>query len=378
MFYEDAFPYYVELCALSELRKKPGFGIPIRSGMGGHLIFYLNGVKIRRDRGYPLLEVCPEDADPARKGAAISVNSHFVNANWVPVERNSFVLSGLVKPGQRLDRAAYAETQEHARQQGIFDGIDLHTRYYRDKPAGMSNEAFKYEISIGTDYAVRFGRDTYRAKLPVDREEMTKIVSFLNDLNAPFRDGHKTYSWNLINNNCVHVAHNALSAAGIWKPWPTGLHPGLAVFHFPVPKNAFIDLALRANDLKLENPRAIYADLSARCSLLRDGTLPVRAGALCTLEPALEHNDLYDTKALKLIFYDNPFWGAYLFRLRRISRDPRYLDLLTNLDWFKHRYQSAREKLAGEKGLSDCFEGAYERHIDFNLARLARIMDQSV
>ena len=26
--YEDIVPYYAELCALSELRKKPGFGVP--------------------------------------------------------------------------------------------------------------------------------------------------------------------------------------------------------------------------------------------------------------------------------------------------------------------------------------------------------------
>src|ERR1700692_3779992 len=30
--YERFYPYYAELAALSELRKKPGFGVPIRSG----------------------------------------------------------------------------------------------------------------------------------------------------------------------------------------------------------------------------------------------------------------------------------------------------------------------------------------------------------
>ena len=37
-------PYYAELCALTEIRKKPGDGVPLHSGIGGHAILYLNGV----------------------------------------------------------------------------------------------------------------------------------------------------------------------------------------------------------------------------------------------------------------------------------------------------------------------------------------------
>ena len=46
--YEDLYPYHAELCALSELRKKPGFGVPLRSGIGGHSLLYLNGVRLDR------------------------------------------------------------------------------------------------------------------------------------------------------------------------------------------------------------------------------------------------------------------------------------------------------------------------------------------
>ena len=42
--YSRLFPYYAELCALSEIKKKPGFGVEIISGgPGGHAVLYLNG-----------------------------------------------------------------------------------------------------------------------------------------------------------------------------------------------------------------------------------------------------------------------------------------------------------------------------------------------
>ena len=91
--YDRLYPYHAELCALSELRKKPGFGVPVRSGMGGHCLLYLNGV--RRDRtAYPTLRVCAPGDSPARHGVGISVNSHYKNANWVAAEGREFLWRG--------------------------------------------------------------------------------------------------------------------------------------------------------------------------------------------------------------------------------------------------------------------------------------------
>src|SRR5215469_15518959 len=81
--YERFYPYYAELCALSEIRKKPGFGVQFRSGMGGHSLLYLSGVCRDRQAGYPVLKLCDPGASPARYGVGISVNSHYKNANWV-------------------------------------------------------------------------------------------------------------------------------------------------------------------------------------------------------------------------------------------------------------------------------------------------------
>jgi hypothetical protein len=42
--YCQIYPYYAELCVLTEIRKKPGDGVPLHSGIGGHSVLYLNGV----------------------------------------------------------------------------------------------------------------------------------------------------------------------------------------------------------------------------------------------------------------------------------------------------------------------------------------------
>lgn len=363
--YEEMFPYYAELCALSELRKKPGFGVPIRSGMGGHLLLYLNGVRVKRGQGgYPILELCPPGAGAGRTGVSISVNSHYRNANWVAFEGRDFVFHGTLPPGAPLTRCAYEETQSQARAQGLLDGIDFHEHLFNGMPPGMNKEAFKYEISVATDYAACFGRDVYRARLPLSETQMRSAADYLNSLNEPYRAGRRIYRWRLLNDNCAHVAHNALAAAGIWAPWPTGQFFLRAAFRFPVPKNEMVDLALRANDLPLEDPEALFKDSTARNTLLTHGALPTGPGALTSTAPAIAANEVYDTQKLRLIFYDNPFWGPYRFRLRRLLSEPRYTDLGANLRHFARRYHVAATARRAPGGrASAAFLEHYERHI---------------
>lgn len=345
--YEDFYPYHAELCALSELRKKPGFGVPLYSGVGGHSLLYLNGVRLDRAAGYPVLTLCAPDEAPAAHGVGISVNSHYRNANWVAVEGRDFLWRGALRPGERLTRDAYARTQHVAREMGFLDGVEFHPRFFRDKPAGMADIDFKYEISVATDYALQFGRDVFRARVPLDHTRMAVIVAYLNALNAPYRGGERIYNWKLFNDNCAHAGHNALAAAGIWAPWATGQFAAFAAFHFPVPKNEFVDLMLRTNDLPLENAAALYRDPHVRRALLEHGTLPVGPGGLAVASPAIAENDVYDVARLRLIFYDNPFWGPYRFRFRGIFAAPRYTELRANLRHFAARYAAARQRNDG-------------------------------
>jgi hypothetical protein len=373
--YEDILPYYAELCALSELRKKPGFGVPLRSGMGGHLLLYLNGVRVNRGSGYPVLELSPPGPAAGRHGAAISANSHYRNANWVAVEDRDFVFRGALAPGEALTREAYARTQADARARGLLDGIAFHEHFFRDKPPGMSVEDFKYEISVATDYGAQFGRDCYRARVPLDPVRMQCVVDFLNRLNEPYRCGRRVYQWRLFNDNCVHMAHNALAAAGFWAPWPTGQSAVFAAFRFPVPKNALVDLALRANDLPIEDAEAVFADPEARRSLLESGRLPTGPAALTSAAPAIAANDVYDVRNLRLIFYDNPFWGRYRGWFRRILSEPRYTDLHANLRHFAERYHAASGNLRNMTGGGAdrvAFRDRYEFYVASQLGKVAQ------
>lgn len=370
--YDRFYPYHAELCALSEIRKKPGAGVQFRSGMGGHSLLYLNGVCLDRAVGYPTLKLCEEGARAEDHGVGISVNSHYRNANWVAAEGRDFVFRGALRPGEALTPSSYERTQARAKAMGVLDGIEFHEHLFRDKPRGMSRRDYMYEISVGTDYAVGFGRDIFRAKVPLDRRRMGVIVDFLNAINAPYRDGKRVYRWSILNDNCSHVAHNALATAALWAPWPTGQFFVIAAFNFPVPKNEFVDLMGRANDLPIERPSMLYRDAAARTALLDLDVLPCAPGGLVSTLDAVAENEIYETDRLRLIFYDNPFWGNYHRCLARIFREPRYFDLRANGRHFAAAYRTAQDNLPAAKGDGAMarFIERYESYLDREMTRL--------
>ena len=387
--YAGLFPYYAELCAVSELKKKPGFGPDLASGFGGHAILYLNGVCRDRRAGYPVIGFCDDDAPPEERGVGLSVNAHYKNAIWVATPGRDFLFHGTLQPGARLTRAVYEQTQAAAKAKGIYDGVEFHDGVFADMPPQTSRRDDMYEVSIATDYAIGFGRDRYCTRVPLDRERMAALVAYLNGLNAPYRAGEKEFNWNVLNNNCSHVAHNALAAAGVWSEWPMERFILLAAFSFPVPKNEFVNLARRTNDMPIEDVAAVYDDPAARAALLRYGWLPTAPGALAEAEPAAPRNDIYDTD-LHLIFYDDPIFGVYQPRFERIFAEPRYTDLEANLRYFADLYRrieashrpraevAARRPPAEEASFGQVYDRYYRyvarasAAIDADLAMLAR------
>ena len=336
--YDAIYPYFAEMCAVSELEKKPGFGADITSGPGGHAVLYLNGVCRDESAHYPTIVLCGADTPPALRGVGLSVNAHYRNANWVATPGREFFFHGTLQPGQRLTRAVYAQTQARAKALGIFEGVEFHRDVFDDIPTGMSRHDFKYEISVATDYAIGFGRDRYCARVPMDRGRMARVVDFLNGLNAVYKDGEKEFEWDVLRNNCSHVTHNALAAAGIWGRWETDRFILIAAFDFPVPKNEFVNLMERTNDTRIADIDEVYADAAARRALLDTDSLPTAPGALAEAEPAVHDNDIYDTD-LSLIFYDDPVFGSYDQHFREIFSEQRYFDLRANLLYFSHLYR---------------------------------------
>jgi hypothetical protein len=336
--YTSLFPYYAEFCALSEIKKKPDHGVEVvGGGPGGHSVLYLNGVCRVADAGYPTIALCPESGSMEGRGVGISVNSHFQNANWVATEGRQFFFHGDVAPGEGLTEAGYERTQAKAQRMGILDGVVFHPEVIGEKSAGMSDRDYMYEVSVATDYAIAFGRDRYCARVPMDRSEMGEIVDYLNRLNQPYRTGRREFEWDVLRNNCAHMVHNALAAVGLWDDWPTDRFVLFAAFDFPVPKNEFVNLVRRTNDMPLADLHALYDDGVARASLLREGRIATMPGALAQAERAIRPNEIYDTD-LRLIFYDEPVFGHYQQWFDRIFTERRYTDLRANLVHFSELY----------------------------------------
>ncbi len=143
-----------------------------------------------------------------------------------------------------------------------------------------------------------------------------------------------------------------------------------------MPKNAFVDVLLRANDLPLEDAQALYEDAAARSILLTTGNLPVAPGALASTGPAITNNDVYDIDRLRLIFFDNFVWGPYRFHFKRIFATPHYTDLRANLRHFSARYAAAQARPTPRRlrGGRDMFQSRYEDH----LARQAATTSQQL
>jgi len=384
--YALVFPYYAELCAVSQLDKKSGFGAEISSGFGGHAVLYLNRVCRRQDTDYPVLQMCDEqEARPGADGVGLSVNAHYSNAEWVAVEGRDFFFNGGLAAGEPLTRDTYRRVLAKARSKRIYDGVTFHDEVYDGMPGGFTRRSFQDEISVATDFAIKFGRNRYCARLPVSRPQMVKIVDYLNALNAPYRSGGKIFDWNVLTHNCSHVNHNALAAAGLWDDWPMDRSILVSMFDFPVPKNEFVNAMQRTNDLPIDDLEAVFDDEAARKMLLEEGRLPTEPGAIADLGVIAEPNEVYGTES-RIIFYDDPVLGVYQRRFNAILTEPRYFRLRDNLAYFSALYERmARERkpldwyLAKRNEESEqdrnAFKVFYEKYYDY-LGRQRRAVAQ--
>jgi hypothetical protein len=373
--YTAIYPWYAEFCALSEISKKQGFGAEIvPGGPGGHSVLYLNGVCRVKDAGYPVVELCGNGRTPGMgEGVGLSVNAHYSNANWIATEGRDFVMRGDLARGEPLTRRAYLRTQARAKAMGILDGVVFHPEVFDDQPAGMNRTDFMYDMSIATDYAVNFGRDRYCARVPLDRAKMANIVTYLNAINAPYRDGRKVFDWSVVENNCTHLAHNALAQAGVWKEWGTDRPLLISAFDFPVPKNEFVNLMRRTNDMPIDDQAALYDDPASRAAVVDQGWIATGPGGLAEAERAVQENEVYNT-GLRLIFYDEPIFGHYQKRWNQIWSDPRYTDLHANLKHFATLYAAIlTARPPGMASMNDArasFQLDYYRTIAAEKARL--------
>ena len=218
----------------------------------------------------------------------------------------------------------------------MFRGVDFHLRP-GDGAQAVPLRRIVAEESAGTDFALRFGRTVFCALLPLPPTMLQRAMDFLNGLNDEYASGKADYEWSGYADNCAHTLHNALAAAGVWKPKSVRATRLRQLFHLAVPANTFVDLAFLANEYPIEDFAAVRRDELRWRALTENGWLPAQPGALLKTLPVHQVNDLYDAKFRMLVLAG---WlrDDTTKRAQRLLSDGRYLELDANLRYFDERY----------------------------------------
>jgi len=335
--YDELYPQYIQLCAVSQIRAK----FAATGGSPGHAVMYLKGACKDDSAGYPRLKLC--DAGSQHTGVGVSVNKTFKNVNWMATPGKELFFSGNLKPAEFVTEETVRATIQSAADDDIFEGITVHEQYKPPKDDLEAVELFLASETLGTDFALNFGRNAFCANLPVSEPVLRGVVDYLNGLNDEYARGEATYNWSGYSDNCVHTLRNALAAGGVWAPKSINQIKLLQIFHLAVPANEFSDLVNRSNRFKVESFEYVYDDEYMRKALMRYGWLPTRHGALLEYIPVHLNNTLYDVRH-QIFVLEAPMFRPKSGRIRKMFDDFRYTDVEDNLLYYRDRYQEALRK----------------------------------
>ena len=349
--YDQLYPYYVEICAVSQIRAK----FAEYGGSPGHAVMFLKGVCRDPDAPFPTIKFCAPDKvdlnDP-ESGVGISVNKLFKNVNWLTVPGKRLFFHGNLEAEQVLDKEHALETLEAAEKTGIFKGIEIHESYRPPEDDEQAQIFLAAKETLGTDFAINFGRTIFCARLPVTVGMLEDIITYLNDLNQEYALGEADYNWSGYHDNCSHVLHNSLAAAGVWPGQSVRVTKFRQLFNLSIPANEFADLAILANTYPLENFERLYNDRVKRESLLERNWLPMRHGALMKIIPVHANNELYDTR-LRIFVLEGPLLRRKTAKIDKLFRQPHTTQVEANLRYFQQLYQKILEKRPAGWGRPD-------------------------
>ena len=333
--YETLFPYYVELCAVSQFR-------PVdrrNGGSPGHAAMYLKGACRDQDAPYPKLRRCVgavNDPDSPEHGVGISVNRWLRNVNWLAFDGRGLLFEGRVEPGEAVTQARLEAVSREAIDAGVYRGVELWP-YPTETPSSTLLD-FVMNHSAGTDFALRYARSALCGRVPVEPEMLDEIVHFLNDLNREFATGTEDYRWSGYADNCVHTLRNALAAASVWDPISVRVAKLLQLFHLAVPANEAINLAALGTLGPVDSYPRIFNDDPMRDAMLEFGWLPTRHGALLVSLPVHPNNQLFDPQP-RLFVLQSPVSMRSTRKLLAMLDDPRFTEVDANLRHFEEIYQ---------------------------------------
>ena len=269
-------------------------------GWGGHATLFMSGTEIDTGASYPRLRLAPAGTDLSDPdtGTGVSVNKIFNNVTWVAIPGRDLFFRGGLTSDQTLDRAFFEAAVQKATAAGWFAGIKIKDELTRQRPTAMPGQEFIVRHSIGTDFALNFARTAYCARLPMSRVAMGRVIAYLNGVNESAQKSG--YTWNIYTNNCSHVTHNALAAAGVWDPkearGPGAINVTKDVLSvakalvlgrmsdFSFPANNFVRLYEAGNERPIDDALAAFRNHDVRRTL-NDGWMSTGPGALIATYP---------------------------------------------------------------------------------------------
>src|SRR5215472_5363578 len=152
-FYDELFPYYVELCATSQFRSK----MKGEGGIAGHAVMYIKGACKDEQAPFPQLRRCrvaATDLDDPEHGAGISVNRWLKNVNWVAVPGYRLFFDGHLATHERLTQSRFDAVEHEVIDEGVYKGVVF--QRYPGAAADTDLHDFLKRDGIGTDLALQF------------------------------------------------------------------------------------------------------------------------------------------------------------------------------------------------------------------------------
>lgn len=333
--YDALFPRFIEVCATSQIN-------PLFAGAGGpagHAVLYLKGVCRDADAAYPRVKLCDpattDLADP-ESGTGVTVDRVLRNVNWLAVPGETLFFYGGVGRFEPLDRGRLDAAVDEAEARGVYQGVEIHPEFMPPGPAAHARREASINHFLGTDFALSYGRSAYCVRFPVPEAALGRTVAYLDGLNDAYAAGRREYRWSGVFDNCAHVLHNGLAAAGFWRPQSVNSFILLQAFSLSIPVDQFSQAALIA-DAWLENPKAIYDNDAFQRLLLTEGWLPFGHGVLFRVVAVHQRNEMYDTKLT--LFSLTDLLGFSSRRVAGLIADARFTDLEINLLSFQKRYE---------------------------------------
>jgi len=148
--------------------------------------------------------------------------------------------------------------------------------------------------SIGTDLALRFGRELRCAKTPISKEQVKDLSTYLNEENNIYYQSGDTYDWSFVYNNCSHLTLNAGAAIGINNSIKVDEGILTQLGNLAVPANAYMSVSDKWTLKKLK-----IRNLKKSDSFKKYSMHPNQLGALMQKLPAFQNNHMFLTDDIK-------------------------------------------------------------------------------